>query len=83
MTWLRVSCDFAVKKSDGMLSSEGLTRARESASNIWYVHTAVGRSPHSLLAVGRGPPFLITWTSPLGCLSEYPHNMVAGFLQRK
>lgn len=33
MTWLRVSCDFAGKKSDGMLSSEGLTRARESASN--------------------------------------------------
>lgn len=50
---------------------------------IWFVHTAVGRRPHSLLAVGRRPPFLVMWTSPLGCLREYPHNMAAGFLQRK
>lgn len=50
---------------------------------IWFVHTAVGRRPHSLLAVCRRPPFLVMWTSPLGCLSKYPHNMAAGFLQRK
>ena len=54
MTWLRVSCDFAVKKSDGMLSSEGLTRARESASNNLVCSYGCWQKSSLLVGCGQG-----------------------------